>query len=102
VAGNDGKAAGIDPGALYTLVQVTTLVLNRRTERPVDLRTLHYWRRQGRLRVLERSLGARRYYLVRGSDLLEAVAVRAGFQVKAEPKKGKRKAAPRRRRPAKK
>jgi hypothetical protein len=55
--GNNRKAAGIAPGALYTLEQAAALVSNARTGRPVNFNTLRRWRREGRLPALERSLG---------------------------------------------
>jgi hypothetical protein len=74
VADNDGEAAGIDPGALYTFKQAAALVLNPFTGLPLSVTTLHAWRQQGRLQVTAGTVRGRSCCLVKGSDLLEALA----------------------------
>src|SRR5262245_45933949 len=67
-------AAGIEPGRLYTLDEASALVLNPYSDRPVSLFTLRGWVRQGRLRTVGQAAGEEGGPLVRGSDLLAAVA----------------------------
>jgi hypothetical protein len=67
---------GIDPSRLYTFPEAVRLLLNPHTGAPVTAATLHLWRQAGKVRALERSRGKKRDYLIRGSELLRAIATR--------------------------
>lgn len=60
----------INPDRLYPFAEARNLIPSCYAGRRLSLDTLHRWRERGLFKAEDRRVGGRRYWFVRGSELL--------------------------------
>ncbi len=68
--------SGIEPDRLYSFAEAARLVPSVYRGKHVTVTTLHRWRREGKLQAQEHTHKGKPCYLVRGNELLRAIAER--------------------------
>jgi hypothetical protein len=66
----------IDPDRIYTLAQARDLIPSSYRNKRLSMETLHRWRLKGRFKATCRVEGGRRFWYVRGGELLKLIGER--------------------------